>query len=523
MHGLHVAASACRAFTHTTHKCCLTSYPSYLDTTSPDICSTTRSLDKSFVSIVSRFEGERLFDPIHSPTGYPRSVSACPFLTHANDVFQIFRVFKATNMEDIRTSQEDLLLNDAPVIATNSAAVPKGSRDSGNGSNRRRGRKARALMADKGRVLQTPPNETQSSSSKRNRDQIKGNTPTEHTPTVKKPKAKQKSVSSAVSTVAIKQPAALIPTTDINNGAASQVNTSFADAIKSACLSIVLVSKDGNIREDQLNSIRNKLNALIIEAIKKGEKPPTFDGFVLNDGNVSVACADAHSKLWMDKNVHQLNGLWKDAEFNAYDADALPKKPKLMSMCIWFPSVKESHSDMMKLLKAQNNGLDISSWRHWGRHKQDSGIRHTFGVDAKTIEWVKDHKNVLYYGIDTAKCNFPTKNKARKPKSEKLDAIAPTNEEPKVAVSTIKEHQVPQIDLTSDGPLPMDTDAVNDLTNQVTAIVEDHAKADQASQASTTTSIRENMDTTCHIGGEGPVPEATSSAGVGSSKDEGNI
>lgn len=252
---------------------------------------------------------------------------------------------------------------------------------------------------------------------KRNRGEMKGDTPTDSTPTVKKLRAKQNPVLSATNDTAGNHSSEDASVSGRQNGEAQSGHGSFAETVKTACLNAWLISSSGDIREDNHNAIKNKLRQLILEEINNRGKPPVFDSFELLEGKVAIACADSNSRLWLQNNVTKLNGTIKDATFSVCDTLSLPKKPKLERLCVMFPSLRENAKDMLKLLHNQNVGLKTDGWRVYSKDRGNGGVRFTFGVDRGSIEWVKTHKMMLYYGTDRVKCTLPQKKMALKPSS----------------------------------------------------------------------------------------------------------
>lgn len=151
-------------------------------------------------------------------------------------------------------------------------------------------------------------------------------------------------------------------------------------------------------RVDKINSLLT--DAMIMQA-DSGNEPPAFENARLHSGAMRVACANDHTRRWLEQNVPALdpNKLWAGAKLVVLEFKDIPKPHKFN---VVFRNINKNPKELFKLLEIQNKGISTKSWTVLSNVKRDNGTTMTIGVGQDSFDMLRDRSNTLYCGMGKA-------------------------------------------------------------------------------------------------------------------------
>lgn len=146
------------------------------------------------------------------------------------------------------------------------------------------------------------------------------------------------------------------------------------------------------------------------------EHLPTFESTTHRGSFIVVMATNEASRDWLLKVVPVLN-VWKDVELFAQTGRVLPKLEKAV---FWFPGKKKLETaTILKRLVKQNPCLSTTDWRVFSRHEESHGCRLLIGVDADSIDKLKELDNRPHWASLRAQvtrvCDIKRRTKPRPP------------------------------------------------------------------------------------------------------------
>lgn len=179
-------------------------------------------------------------------------------------------------------------------------------------------------------------------------------------------------------------------------------------------------------------------------------KGPRFLGCTPRAGGLLITCADEVSKGWLVRCVRGLRP-WEGASLSILDEQDMPK-PRIG--IAWVPENEPDQTKLIKRLRSQNQGMDLSSWRVIHRKVEAKGQTVTFAFDESSIGPLIDSACSLFLGW--GKITVRVKPKAHEGATGKTEEgpVGDTSERlAALTVTPVKENpQVEPVASTSTAP-----------------------------------------------------------------------
>ncbi|XP_050669604.1 uncharacterized protein LOC126968629 [Leptidea sinapis] len=154
--------------------------------------------------------------------------------------------------------------------------------------------------------------------------------------------------------------------------------------------------------EDEMRKVRRALLALITGA-EQGTGP-TFLGFAHKPGWILVTCENDFSREWLVDKVKDLKP-WPEAELSCMSEEQLPK-PSIATT--FLPNTEaDTVEEALKLIRAQNAGLNTEHWKVLHAREDKGGQVVTFSLDDPSAETLKESECRAALGF--RKINFKIK------------------------------------------------------------------------------------------------------------------
>ena len=164
---------------------------------------------------------------------------------------------------------------------------------------------------------------------------------------------------------------------------------------------------------------------IILSQVKGGT--PSFDDTRLHSGTMKVRCANEFSRKWLEEKIPTIEEkkLWQGAKLVVIDFKDIPKPHKFN---VFFPGLKKSREEILKLLELQNKGLITKSWTILNCKAKDGGTAMIIGVGEESFEFLRRKSNSLSCGLGRALFSVV---KGQKENQEAMHSQAHSNRAPK--------------------------------------------------------------------------------------------
>lgn len=157
--------------------------------------------------------------------------------------------------------------------------------------------------------------------------------------------------------------------------------------------------------DEQLRLVHQALT-LAISKEAKG-KGPKFGGFTHKPGWILVICNDKETEKWLVDEIKRTKP-WPEAELAVIPESELPR-PRVGT--VFLPdSEAASIEQALKMLSAQNKGLNTEFWKVLNKRAKKGGSVLTFSLDGPSVQALRASEGRAVFGFKTV--TFKIKNSA---------------------------------------------------------------------------------------------------------------
>lgn len=131
---------------------------------------------------------------------------------------------------------------------------------------------------------------------------------------------------------------------------------------------------------EQLKTVQESIMDQILEMGGASSTKPKFHSSTHREGWLAIICADKVTADWL-KTVTPTLHPWEEASLKALEDDEMPHPETFVG---FFPDSKDySEEKILKLLEAQNDSFNVSTWKVLKKGSVDEEAEVTFSIDRK--------------------------------------------------------------------------------------------------------------------------------------------